>query len=237
MDLSSRVSSPLAATKNGKGSLGLIDISQYNLYVVFMLFSEILSLPDGPQRTAATAAWVQGLFSEEGRVPVLVGGAAVEILTGGAYTTGDFDFVGCVPTSVRHKLEASGFKRTGRHWIHESAEIFLEFPSEALGVEEKAVRHQAFGYEIVLVSVEDLLVDRLGAWAHWKSGVDGANAFLLFRIRRDEIDDDRLARRADQAGFREALDALRAFDTEWSDSDPDSESLEMWANNGPSERT
>ena len=70
-----------------------------------MEIDEILCLPDGPQRTAATAAWVQGLFSEESPTPVLVGGAAVEILTGGAYTTGDFDFVGSVPASVRRQLE------------------------------------------------------------------------------------------------------------------------------------
>ena len=71
-----------------------------------MQLDEILSLPEGPQRTAATAAWVQGLFSEDSQIPVLVGGAAVEILTGGAYTTGDFDFVGSVPVSVRPKLES-----------------------------------------------------------------------------------------------------------------------------------
>ena len=200
-----------------------------------MHLDEILSLPEGPQRTAATAAWVQGLFSEESQTPVLVGGAVVEILTGGAYTTGDFDFVGSVPTSVRRKLEANGFKKTGRHWIHEPAEIFLEFPGEALGVEEEAVSRKAFGYEIVLVSIEDLLVDRLGAWAYWKSGVDGANAFLLLRTCRDEIDHGRLARRSKQAGFKDALDALRAFDIEWTDSDPDPDSLETWANNGPRE--
>ena len=53
-----------------------------------MKFSDVISLPEGPRRTAAIAAWVQGLFSRENRVPVLVGGAAVEILTGGAYTLG-----------------------------------------------------------------------------------------------------------------------------------------------------
>jgi hypothetical protein len=166
-------------------------------------------------------------------VPVLVGGAVVEILTGGAYTTGDFDFVGFVPASVRRKLEASGFRKTGRHWIHEQAEIFLEFPGKALGAEERAVLRKAFGYEVVVVSVEDLLVDRLGAWAYWKSGVDGANAFIVLRTCRDEIDHDRLAQRAHQAGFEGALAALRAFDTEWSDCDPDPEALETWANNGP----
>ena len=198
-----------------------------------MKFTDALSLPEGPQQTAAIAAWVQSLFSKEDQVPVLVGGAAVEILTGGAYTTGDLDFVGSVPASVRGILEASGFKRSGRHWINDEAEVFLEFPGDALAAEEKAVRCEAYGYDLVLISVEDLLVDRLGAWAYWQSGVDGANAFLLYRACRNEIDDHRLTRRAREAGFELALDGLRAFDQDWTESEPDPEALERWANSGP----
>jgi hypothetical protein len=197
-----------------------------------MKFQEALSLPEGPQRTAAIAAWVQGLFSKEFQVPVLVGGAAVEIMTGGAYTTGDLDFVGLVPATVRRDLEACGFKRSGRHWIHHQAEIFLEFPGDALAPGERSVRREVFGFEVVLVSVEDLLVDRLGAWAYWKSGVDGANAFLLYRTCRNEIDENRLTSRAREVGFESALKALRAFDGEWSESEPDLETLEDWANKG-----
>jgi hypothetical protein len=200
-------------------------------------FGTAISLPEGPGRTAAVAAWVQSLFRDENQVPVLVGGAAVEILTGGAYTTGDLDFVGHVPAAVRRILESNGFKKSGRHWIHEDAEVFLEFPADSLGPEEKAVRQKAFGFDLVLVSLEDLLVDRLGAWAHWKSGVDGANAFMLYRARRENIDDDRLTRRAREAGFEQALDALRAFDANWPESEPDTASLERWANNGPAEET
>ena len=202
-----------------------------------MSLLQALSLPEGPRRTAAIAAWVQGLFSGEDQAPVLVGGAAVEILTGGAYTTGDLDFVGFVPPFVRDILEENGFKRSGRHWIHEVAEIFLEFPGEALDPKEKAIRYEAFGHDLVLISLEDLLVDRLGAWAHWKSGVDGANAFLLFRLCRSEIDQDRLTRRAREAGFELALNALREFDRVWAESDPDPESLEVWANDGPLEES
>ena len=202
-----------------------------------MKFSNVMSLPEGPRRTAAIAAWVQGLFSRENRAPVLVGGAAVEILTGGAYTTGDLDFVGFVPPSVRDILKENGFKRSGRDWIHEVAEIFLEFPGDALDPKERAIRHQAYGYNLLLVSLEDLLVDRLGAWAHWKSGVDGANAFLLYRICRSEIDEERLTGRAREAGFEPALDALRDFDRDWVESDPDPEALEAWANNGPQEES
>ena len=100
-----------------------------------MTFEDALSFPEGPERTAAIAAWVQGLFLGDEQVPVPVGGAAVEILTGGAYTTGDLDFVGFVPATVRREFEMNGFKKTGRHWIHERAQIFLEFPGDALDPE------------------------------------------------------------------------------------------------------
>jgi len=198
-----------------------------------MKLEDALSLPEGPHRTAAIVAWTQSLFVEQEQVPVLVGGAAVEILTGGAYTTGDLDFVGFVPATVRRALESSGFKQTGRHWINEEAEIFLEFPGDSLGPDERSIQLEAFGYDLILVSMEDLLVDRLGAWSYWKSGVDGANAFLLYRTRRMEIDDERLTHRARESGFEHALNALRAFSAEWPESEPDSDSLESWANSGP----
>ena len=70
-----------------------------------MNLQNVLSLPEGPRRTAALAAWVQGLIADKGQVPVLVGGGAVEILAGGAYTTGDLDFVGSVTLPVRKELE------------------------------------------------------------------------------------------------------------------------------------
>jgi len=49
------------------------------------------------------------------------------------------------------------------------------------------------------------------------------------------VDDDRLTRRARESGFEPALDALRTFDADWSQSEPDTESLERWANAGPRE--
>jgi hypothetical protein len=200
---------------------------------VIVEFEEAFTLPEGPARTAAIAAWVQGLFRGGDRVPVLVGGAAVELLTGGAYTTGDLDFVGFVPASVRRRLEAKGFERSGRHFIHESAQIFLEFPSDALAPDETAVRREMFGHQVVLVSVEDLLVDRLGAWEYWRSGIDGANALQLYRSCRKEIDEGRLNRRASESGFESALNALRRFVERWPDRDPDADTLALWANNGP----
>ncbi len=135
---------------------------------------ETLSLPDGPERTTAIVAWIQSLFTESAQVPVLVGGGAVEIFTGGAYTTGDLDFVGSVPKAIGTILENNGFESAGRHWIHREGQVFVEFPGSSLGPNERPFRYTAFGHDIILVSIEDLLVDRLGAWEYWKSGVDGA---------------------------------------------------------------
>ena len=66
-------------------------------------FETILALPEGIERTAALAAWFQSLFSPGAEVPILVGGAAVEIYSGGAYTSGDLDFVGEVDAGLAER--------------------------------------------------------------------------------------------------------------------------------------
>lgn len=43
-----------------------------------MELAEALTRPEGPRRTAAIVAWVQGLFVDEGKVPVLVGDEGFE---------------------------------------------------------------------------------------------------------------------------------------------------------------
>ena len=53
--------------------------ASYNVWIVTGLLAR-LRLPEGPRRTAALAAWFQSLYPD-GRRPVLVGGAAVELLT------------------------------------------------------------------------------------------------------------------------------------------------------------
>jgi hypothetical protein len=76
-------------------------------------------------------------------------------------------------------------------------------------------------------------MDRLGAWEYRKSGVDGANAFVLYRTCRLTIDDRLLQQRAQEEGFESALNALRDFDNAWRSSEPPAEALDEWANRGP----
>ena len=203
---------------------------------MFILFpmdvSAILKLPEGVRRTARLVAWVQSLF-DEGARPVLVGGAAVELFTAGAYTTGDIDLVGTVPAPVANALTSEGFVRSGRHWVHEAAQVYLEFPSAALARGERSVRLSVRGCDVVAISPEDLLAERLAAWKHWRSMVDGVNAWLLYRAQLPALDRRRLAERCRAHEAADALAALRRFSRKQGTRRPPGREIEAWAQEGP----
>ena len=190
-------------------------------------FADILRLPEGPARTAALVSWLQGLYEDETDKPILVGGAAVELYTGGAYVTGDLDLVGTVPPSVASNLRDAGFERRGRHFVHEAGQIFIEFPSSTLGIDEEPVVLEVERCRVLIVEPEALVADRLAAWQAWKSPEDGVNAWLVTRSR--EIDLKRVGQLAEERGVQEAAQALMRAVQEWRGRDPAREELTAWA--------
>jgi hypothetical protein len=158
-----------------------------------------------------------------------VGGAAVELYTGGAYTTGDLDFVGGVSPAVAAALEAAGFHREGRHWIHERAEIFVEFPGSAVQPHERIAVVKVGGASVLTLSPEDMIIDRLAAWQFWKSATDGASAFLVWRAQEKSLDPARLDELATKRGVKRALDRLKHL----ARGDVSAEELERWADQNP----
>lgn len=189
----------------------------------------ILTQPDGPQKTAALVAWVQALYKGRTSKPVLVGGAAVELLTGGAYTTGDLDFAGHVPKAVQSAFVAAGFRKKGRHWIHAEGQVFLEFPAEELEADEESVDLDIAGWRLRVLAPEAILVDRLAAWELWSSSTDAVNAFLVLRAVGDRLDWSMIEALARKRQVGQALDRLRAFTRRFPDSDPTDEELVKWA--------
>lgn len=187
---------------------------------------EILLLREGPSRTAALAEWFQSLFEGVG-VPVLVGGAAVELYTAGAYTTGDLDFVGNVTPSVERRLREAGFEKDGRIW-RLGDEVYLELPSSRLEPGALAVRLLVDGRAVVAIAVEDLLLDRLASWKLWRSEVDAVNALLLWAQHGDGIDRARLASRAREQRVENALAALLDLVDRYG-TRPPPERIEGWA--------
>lgn len=120
--------------------------------------------------------------------PVLVGGGAVEFYTVGAYTTGDIDLVAPSGEDINNRLRLLGFQRIGKNWVNEEVGIFLEFPSSSLGTDEDYNEIDIGGGRIRIVSIEDLIVDRLNAFKWWGSTVDGINALLLLNSRILNVD-------------------------------------------------
>ena len=192
-------------------------------------FSQISNMEAGPRKTAALVQWVQGLYRREKDRPVLVGGAAVELFTGGAYLPGDLDLVGSVTPTVASAFKQCGFTREGRHWFHEKEHLFLEFPSPTLRKDEEA-RERVFGdCSVRIISSEDLIADRLAAWVLLRSAIDGINAFLLYRAVEAELDLRRLEGRAVSQNVYSALDSVRKLFSDHGGDIPDDDVILKWA--------
>ena len=200
---------------------------KYNIYIVPTLRT-IAGLPEGPERFASIAAWVQGLYPK-GVAPALVGGGAVSLHTDGAYVTSDLDFVGVVPQEVALELTNAGFHRKGRYWVHEEFEIFLEFPAAALDPGATTEVIERAGQQVIVLGLEELMVDRLCAWQFWQSEIDAVNALLLWRARGERIDLRRLNQLAIAAQVAEPLESLQRFHARFDNKEPDTASLRSWA--------
>lgn len=168
---------------------------------------EAVEAGDRAERTLQIAAALSEALAAVGSRPVLVGGGAVEIYTRSAYTTRDLDFVAAVTDEVERTMGELGFEREGRHWVHRDLGIVVEFPGIALGP-ARSVSMAVGDVELRIISVEDLIVDRLASWKHWGWDPDGAAAVLLLAIHTD-LDAARLRDRAGEEDVADALDLLR----------------------------
>lgn len=135
-----------------------------------------------------------GLLTRElaplGIEPILVGGAAVEFYTAGGYATQDVDLALPTGTDVDAAFARLGFERQGRFWCHRDFDLLFEAPAPAGLPGEDADRTEVVvdGLRVVVIGVEDLLIDRLRAWVHWRSDEDGRWAKRLVALHGDRMD-------------------------------------------------
>lgn len=108
--------------------------------------------------------------------PVLVGGAAVELWTGSSVTSGDFDLVSQHQKTLEEILLAKGFVRPkgpgallrGLH--HPELGLGIEVVSGsvldgAVPPDRLVTVELETGGKLVVISVEDIIADRLGQYA------------------------------------------------------------------------
>lgn len=131
--------------------------------------------------------------------PVLVGGAAVEFYSGSAINTGDFDL--CTPRQAKFEaiMQAHGFVRPSgpgkatRGWIHPELalgfEIVASVPMDGSVSRDHILLIEDFAEEggFAVISVEDLIADRMGQYASGSAPemLGQARALLLLHPEAD----------------------------------------------------
>ena len=179
-------------------------------------FEEILNIQDPVKKRA----FFIGLLTDEivrrgGKPPVVVGGEAVELYTQGSYTTGYIDIKS--PKKITEDvLREWGFEKKERTWFSKSLDIYIDWLGESLdeGPEaEKRVNRLtvADGREITIISIEDLIIDRLNAAKWWKDSDSLMWARVLIEVKQrlnEELDRDYLLKRAKEENIEELLEEL-----------------------------
>jgi len=137
--------------------------------------------------------------------PVLTGGAAVEFHTGGAVVSGDFDVLTPATRELGEELLKLGFSRPSaghlmKGWTHPEYEIGVEVVSGQLfdgnADHDKLLLVDLGESRITIVSVEDMIADRLGQSNASPQGVPvfEEQAVFLYKMAQD-IDEQYLERR------------------------------------------
>lgn len=156
-------------------------------------------------------------FSKEvtkrgGSFPIVVGGEALEIYTQGGYTTGDIDIKSPKELSEQILCEWNFIKK-GRVWFNKDLDIYIDWLGE--GLEEGREAEERVNtividedFEIKVISIEDLIIDRLNA-AKWWSDSDSlmwSKVLIEVKKRLDEkIDIAYLKKRGRAEGIEELL--------------------------------
>lgn len=128
---------------------------------------ECRSLTDTLERRLAIASIITEAFKENQlSVPVLVGGGAVEVYTGGEYATHDTDFIADLDGLEYALMESLGYKRVlgDKNLYHKELESLVEFPKGPLaGNQERIFTYQceSTNLPVYIISPEDLILDRI----------------------------------------------------------------------------
>lgn len=124
------------------------------------------------------------------QAPVIIGGCALSYYSREVYFTSDIDLAYANREALDGVLKSIGFNKEGRYWVHEGLKMAIEAPASSLPGEDSPVEVVDLGEDLqcAIIGVEDLVVDRLNAFKHWKSEIDGEMVELLIRRYRDDLD-------------------------------------------------
>lgn len=154
-------------------------------------------------------AWLneQIKATESAFFPILVGGSAVQLYTGGNYASFDMDIVLDNISTVVGILEANGFSKIEKQYYSKEYDLLVEFVG---GSAPARINRLKYGEQFVLVtSLEEIIIDRLNA-AKW-SNVPKDLEWVCVMISSNNImklDIDYLKKRAIEEDIEDFLASL-----------------------------
>ena len=130
--------------------------------------------------------------------PVIIGGCALSYYSREVYFTSDIDLAYADREALDKVLRGVGFEKKGRYWVHDELKLAIEAPASSLPGEDSPVEVVELGEDLQcsVIGIEDLVIDRLNAYKHWKSEIDGEMVELLLRRYRDDVDWSYLEKKA-----------------------------------------
>lgn len=152
--------------------------------------------------TAQTGLGVDGLM--------IVGGSAIEIYTGGAYVSGDVDFVTDSRAAVARVLSAWKFEDRGKWFSKKDWSLFVDV------METHATGSRRLSRVIVtrvgpfrIAAIEDLLVKRVREAVNWQDREEAFDQAVLLARYADHVDWGYIERFAAEEGWLRQLAELR----------------------------
>lgn len=176
------------------------------------------------------ATAIQRLRMRGIEAPILVGGAAVELFTGGQVTSGDFDFVSASKDEFFKELLALGFVRpAGVGWLDRSlfhpdlgfgvqvvSGFLMDGQADRSRVRVLRLDEKDGGREAWVIPIEDLIADRMAQALAVPGRIrkDMQNQSIRLYQLADVVDNDYLNSRiktetGDEASLATLLDWLK----------------------------
>ncbi len=132
------------------------------------------------------------------QAPIMIGGCALSYYSREVYFTSDIDLAYADREALDIVLKSIGFEKEGRYWVHEGLKVVIEAPASALPGQDSPLEvvELGEGLQCSIIGIEDLVIDRLNAFKHWKSEIDGEMVELLLRRYRNDLDWSYLEKKA-----------------------------------------
>lgn len=168
--------------------------------------AQAAALKNPTEKSMHIAAIIAEALRKINQDSILVGGAAVEFYTQGAYSTSDIDMIAEGGEELITTMKKLGFEKLGKDFIHQKLNIYIEFPGRNLKNNEESILIKVKDKILPIISIEDLIVDRLCSFKFWKIAIEGLNVLLL--LENNEVNEKRLRDRAHEENVEDALKGL-----------------------------